>query len=448
MTWHNKVMWTEGMFLQPQHFQQQDRFNGRQLDGRIASSLPWLWGFAALQIDDAALLQGRIMVTAARGVLPDGLAFSVPTDDPAPPAFDVPADVRDQLVVLAVPQSRPGITESDVEAGDGRASAMPPRWRVTDLDVADIHATSLREAPAQIGRLNLRLMLERDTNDGYVTLGVVRVIERRADGRVVLDTHYVPPMLHAPAQPVLNAYLREVHGMLHQRGEALAARLSQPGRGGTGEIVDFLLLQAINRYQPLFGHLQHVPVLHPERLYDLCLGVAGELATFREQKRPPAYPDYRHDDLAGCFRPVIADLRQSLSMVLEQTALPIELQERKHGIRVAIIADPELLRSALFILAVNAQMPNEALRMRFPTQVKIGPAERIRDLVNLQLPGVTLRALPVAPRQIPYHAGFTYFELETRGNELWKQLETSGGLAMHIAGDFPGLSMEFWAVRG
>ena len=26
MTWQNKVMWTEGMFLQPQHFQQQDRF--------------------------------------------------------------------------------------------------------------------------------------------------------------------------------------------------------------------------------------------------------------------------------------------------------------------------------------------------------------------------------------------------------------------------------------
>ena len=97
----------------------------------------------------------------------------------------------------------------------------------------------------------------------------------------------------------------------------------------------------------------------------------------------------------------MADLRQSLSMVLEQTAIPIDLQERKYGMRVAIISDIELLRTAVFVLAVNAQMPGEALRQRFPTQVKIGPAERIRDLVNLQLPGVTLRALPVAPRQIP-----------------------------------------------
>ena len=445
MTWHNKVMWTEGMFLQPQHFQQQDRHHGRQLEGRLSASSAWPWGFVSLQVDDAALLQGRIVVNSARGVLPDGLAFAVPADDPAPPAFEVPADARDQIVVLAVPMLRPGVAESDVEAAAG---SMPPRFHAADLDVADSHAASLREAPLQIGRLNLRLLLARDANEGYTAIGVVRVVERRADGRVTLDLQYVPPMLHAPAQTVLDSHLREVHGMLHQRAEALAGRLAQPGRAGVGEITDFLLLQVINRHQPLFAHLQRLPVLHPERLYELCLGLAGELSTFRDPRRPAAYPEYRHDDLAGCFRAVIADLRQSLSMVLEQTAIPIELQDRKHGIRVAIIPDVELQRTASFVLAVNAQMPGDALRARFPTQVKIGPAERIRDLVNLQLPGVTLRALPVAPRQIPYHAGCTYFELETRGNELWKQLETSGGLAMHIAGDFPGLALEFWAIRG
>lgn len=445
MTWHNKVMWTEGMFLQPQHFQQQDRFAGKQLETRLSATQVWPSGFLSLQVDDAALLSGQIVLTAARGVLPDGLVFSIPADDPAPPAFDVPGDTREQLVVLAVPLSRPGVADSDVEVTTG---AMPPRYRVSDIDAADCHAASLREAPLQIGRLNLRLMLARDANEGYATLGVVRVVERRADGRVVLDLNYVPPMLHAPAQAVLDAYLREVVGLLRQRADSLAGRLAQPGRAGVGEINDFLLLQTINRHQPQFMHLQRLPVLHPERLYFQCLALAGELSTFRDAKRPPDYPEYRHDDLATCFRMVVIDLRQSLSMVLEQTALPIELQDRKHGVRVAIIADVELQRTAMFVLAVNAQMPGEALRARFPTQVKIGPAERIRDLVNLQLPGVTLRALPVAPRQIPFHAGCTYFELETRGNEMWKQLETSGGLAMFIAGDFPGLTLEFWAIRG
>ncbi|WP_271009465.1 type VI secretion system baseplate subunit TssK [Paucibacter sp. B51] len=444
MTWHNKVMWTEGMFLQPQHFQQQDRYVARQIDGRIQAALPWAWGFSRLQIDEAALLQGRVALPSARGILPDGLVFDIPGDDPAPLAYEVPADVRDQVLVLALPLSRPGVAESDVEAADG---AMPPRFRALDLDAADIHAASLREAPLQIGRLNLRLMLERDAGEGYAVLGLTRIIERRADGRVVLDSQYVAPMLHAPAHAVLDSHLREVQGMLHQRGEALATRLAQPGRAGVGEIADFLLLQTVNRQQTVFTHLQRLPVLHPERLYAQCLELAGDLSTFREQRRPLAYPAYRHEDLASCFRAVMTDLRQSLSMVLEQTAIPIELQDRKFGIRVALIPDLELQRTASFVLAVNAQMPGEALRSRFPAQIKIGPAERIRDLVNLQLPGVMLRPMPVAPRQIPYNAGYTYFELETRGNELWKQLETSGGLAMHIAGDFPGLSLEFWAIR-
>jgi type VI secretion system protein ImpJ len=87
------------------------------------------------------------------------------------------------------------------------------------------------------------------------------------------------------------------------------------------------------------------------------------------------------------------------------------------------------------------------LRKRFPAQSKIGPVEKITNLVNLQLPGVPVHSVPVAPRQIPYHAGFAYFELD-QTNELWGQLKTSGGVAIYVAGEFPGLTMEFWAIRG
>jgi len=444
MTWHNKVVWTEGMFLQPQHFQQHDRYLAHQLDARITNNLAYGWGFFSLVLDEAAQTQGKLAISSASGVLPDGTAFSVPNHDAAPLALDIPADARDELVVLAVSLARPGVAESDAEDSGG---SMPPRFCVAEVNVGDTNASGERDAPLQIGRLNLRLILARDASEGYSHIGVAKVVERRADNRLVLDTTYIPPTLHASNNPILDGYVREVHGLLHQRGEALAARLGQPGRGGVGEIADFLLLETVNRNQPVFEHLQKVSVLHPERLYLTGLSLAGDLATFRDKRRPASLPAYQHDDLAPCFRALMQDLRQSLSMVMEQTAIPIELQDRKYGVRVAIIPDVELQRTASFVLAVGAQMPADALRVRFPTQVKIGTVERIRDLVNLQLPGVTLRPLPVAPRQIPYHAGFNYFELETRGNEMWKQLESSGGLAMHIAGDFPGLELQFWAIR-
>jgi type VI secretion system protein ImpJ len=300
----------------------------------------------------------------------------------------------------------------------------------------------------QVGALRLRLLRERDAADVYSRIGVAQVVERRLDNSVLLQRSYVPPTLHVGSDPALGGFLRELHGLLHQRGEALASRLGQPGRGGVAEIAEFLLLQTINRFEPLVAHFLAHRLLHPERLFAACVQLAGDLATFSHSaRRPPEFAEYRHDALRESFAPVIAELRRSLSMVIEQSAVPIELQERSYGVRVAVIADKELLRSASFVLAVNAQIPAETLRARFPTQTKIGPAERLRDLVNLQLPGLALHSMPVAPRQIPYHAGFSYFELE-RSGDLWKQLERSGGMAMHVAGEFPGLEMEMWAIRG
>jgi type VI secretion system protein ImpJ len=64
-----------------------------------------------------------------------------------------------------------------------------------------------------------------------------------------------------------------------------------------------------------------------------------------------------------------------------------------------------------------------------------------------QVPGIRLNALAVAPRQIPYHKGMIYFELN-KNHELWKELEESGTIAIHFSGDYPGLELEFWAIRG
>jgi len=245
----------------------------------------------------------------------------------------------------------------------------------------------------------------------------------------------------------LSTFMTELLGLLQQRGEALAGRVSATGRGASAEIADFLMLQVINRYEPLVAHLADSGLLHPEDLYRLCIMAAGELATFTSSsKRRPVLGRYRHERLRESFEPVIAALRAELSAVLEQSAIPIPLEPKKFGIHVAAVSDRALFTSAVFILAARADTPGEELRRGFPQQLKIGPVEKIRDLVNLQLPGVPVHAVPVAPRQIPYHAGFVYFELD-QSHELWQQLKNSGGVAVHVGGEFPGLAMEFWAIR-
>jgi type VI secretion system protein ImpJ len=445
VTWDNRILWSEGTFLQPQHFQQHDRAIEASVELRTRSMRPYSWGFLELVIDESLLELGKLGLRSARGVLPDGTPFDCPARDPLPPPMDVPPTLRDALVVLALPMRRPGVDESDL--GSAGADSLA-RYVAGELEVKDSNASFDRTALIQIGRLRLRLLKEADVSAAYCGLGVARVIERRADNRVLLDAGYIPSLLDVAAAAPLASQLRDVHGLLHQRGDALATQMSQPGPGGIAEIAEFLWLKTINRFEPLFAHLAATTPLHPETLYAACLALAGELSTFtRDSRRPIAYPVYRHDDLAGSFGPVVADIRRSMSMVLERSAVPIELQTRAYGLRVAAIPDSDLVKTARFVLAAKAQLQPERLQASLPTLMKIGPVERIRDLVNLNLPGIALRSLPVAPRQIPYHAGFLYFELD-RGGDLWKVTEQSRALAMHIAGEFPGLELEFWAVRG
>jgi type VI secretion system protein ImpJ len=444
MSIHNKVVWSEGLFLQPQHFQQQDRHVERYVETRCEALASHSWGFTEVEIERDFLSIGKFGLRRIAGVFPDGTPFRMPDDDPLPPPIDIDANVRDQVVYLALPLRRAGEPEVD---RTGAAEGLT-RYDIQESQARDASSGSADSVLLEVASLRARLLVAADLTDAYAAVPLAHIVESRADKQVVLEDRFIPSVLRARAAARLTTVSTELLGLFHQRGEALSGRVVGTGRGAAAEFADFLMLQAVNRYEPLFSHYAEAGAVHPERLFQTYVTAAGELATFTTTaKRPPRFPPYRHDRLRESFEPVIASLRASLSAVLEQNAIAIPLQSRKFGISVAIVPDPTLYGSAVFVLAARADIPAEELRRRFPAQLKIGPVEKIRDLVTLQLPGVPVSALPVAPRQIPFHTGYAYFELDQH-SELWEQLKSSGGLALHIAGEFPGLAMEFWAVRG
>jgi len=444
MSWYSKVVWSEGLFLRPQHFQQQDRYHEWLLEARARGLGGHFWGFLQLELDEAALLTGKVALARASGVLPDGTPFDFPAAHPAPEALDFPAEIRNEVVYLTLPLRRANAVET---ARPGQSSAELARQRHAEEELLDSAGTGSTTEPIEVGLPQLRLTPSAQGEGGFVRIGVARVLERRSDNAIVLDRSYIPPLLSCAASPLLSGWLQEIRGLLAQRGQALAARLGQPGAGGLGEIADFIFLLTVNRHQPVLDHLVALSQLHPERGFTRLLELHGELATLaRAEHRPLALPAYQHDALETCFAPLLRELRLALATVLEQNAIPIELKDHKQGRYVGLIADRSLLRQASFVLAAKARLPGETLRTRFPAQVKLGPVERIREIVNLQLPGVRLTPLPVTPRQLPYHAGFSYFELDKSG-ELWDQLEQSGGIGIYITGEYPELELALWAIR-
>jgi type VI secretion system protein ImpJ len=444
MSENNRIIWSEGLFLRPQHFQQQERYLESWIEGRTAALRPHSWGFTELEIERDLLAIGKLGLRRARGVFPDGTPFAMPENEPLPSPLDIGTQLRDQVIHLALPLRKSGALQS-TRTGNG---AQLTRYRSRDQDARDVTTESAVATELEVAALNTRLMAQSEPADDFARIPLAHVVECRADRQVVLDDRFIPTVLKTGAAGRLATFLMELQGLLHQRAEALAARAVASGRGGAAEIADFLMLQVVNRYEPVATHLASSPALHPEDLYRLALEITGELSTLTaSSRRPPQFPTYRHDALRASFEPVINALRACLSVVMEQNAIPIPLAHKKFGISVASVADQTLFDSAAFVLAARADVPSEDLRRRFPAQVKIGSVEKIRDLVNLQLPGIGLQPMAVAPRQIPYHAGFAYFELD-RTNELWRSLKGSGGIAIHSSGDFPNLAMELWAIRG
>ncbi|MEL6466893.1 MAG: type VI secretion system baseplate subunit TssK [Pseudomonadota bacterium] len=444
MSWDSKVLWTEGLFLQPHHFQQADRYTEALVGGLARRISPYAWGVNTLEIDEEVLKVGQFAIKSCSGLTQDGTVFRVPSAEDHPPALEVPDTIKDCVVYLTVPQRRQGAIEVDMTGAELSAARLRP----AELEISDVTSTGKKAVTMGVGKLRLQFALEVDDLSDRLCIPIAKIIEVKSDREIVLDKAFVPSCIDCRAAGALGDFVRELDGLLGHRKAALAGRLSEGGNTkGVAEISDFLLLMCVNRAQPVMQHVARIENLHPESFYRLCVGLAGELATFMAvDKAAPEFPAYSHDNLTATFNPVIKALRQYLSSVLEQTAISIPLDPRKYGISVGVIADRKLLSTAGFVLAVQADVPAENVRRHFQNQTKIGPVEEIRQLVNSALPGIPLRPLPVAPRQIPYHAGVVYFELDG-DSPHWGKMSTSGGIAVHVSGEFPGLKMELWAIR-
>ncbi|WP_372989433.1 type VI secretion system baseplate subunit TssK [Sulfitobacter sp.] len=444
MSWDSKVLWNEGLFLQPHHFQQADRYTESLVAGLARRIGPYVWGVNALEIDDEVLKFGQFAIKSCAGLTHDGTVFRVPSSEDHPPALDVPEGVKDCIIYLTVPQRRQGALEVDMTGAELSAARLRPG----EIEVTDVTSTGKKAVTMGVGKLRLQFALGVDDLSDRLCIPIAKIIEVKPDKEVLLDKSFIASCLDCNAAGPLKDFMRELDGLLGHRKTALAGRLSEGGSTkGVAEISDFLLLMCVNRMQPLVKHLSQIENIHPQEFYRVCLCLAGELATFMaNDKSAPAFPPYAHDNLTATFNPVVKVLRQYLSSVLEQTAVSIPLDPRKYGISVGIIADRKLLSTAGFVLAVQADIPAENVRRHFQNQAKIGPVEEIRQLVNSALPGIPLRPLPVAPRQIPYHAGVVYFELDG-DSAHWGKMSTSGGIAVHVSGEFPGLKMELWAIR-
>jgi type VI secretion system protein ImpJ len=396
-----------------------------------------------LEVDVQYLNLGKVVVNRASGVLPDGSLFEL-SGAMEPLVLQVPANTGRQAVYLALPLA----TENQVEVRRQEQGDVLARYVACETEIGDSNAGVDARCQIHCARPDLRLMLGEGPSDPfYVRLQVAQVQDSTQEGGVKLEADFVPTFIYLQGSGYVSSCLKEVISLLATRGDAIASRIQGGGASAGAQVGDFLMLQLINRAELILRHYQGQTQVRPELLYRELLAILGELSTFAcDNKRAQLAVQYQHGDQGASFRGLMEGLRTVLSSVLEQHAIELTLQQRQYGVLVCPVSDLKLLGTATFILAASAQCDTEELRHRLPAHLKIGPVERIRELVNLHLAGIKVQPLPVAPRQIPYHASKTYFMLELSPRDI-AQLEQSGGFAFHASGEFAELELHFWAIR-
>ncbi|EIM18770.1 type VI secretion system baseplate subunit TssK [Pseudomonas chlororaphis] len=442
-----RVAWVEGMLMEPQHFQQQERFFEHLIDTRARSLRPFGWGFVALEIDRGLLEQGKFALRKAKGIFPDGTPFSMPEDVPIPLPLELGDGCQGKVICLSVLLDIPGNAQMDLLHDEFKGS----RFRTLDAEIADRnHGASLEGTPRvctlQLGSLVTRLSLAEGISSAESALPVGFVLEVTSDRRICLDERALPPLLDFRAIGWLPGATTELLGLISQRLESVFRPDVHRTAGGLSELLELLLLQTLSAYNLRLNHLLSCALVHPETLFETLLSLLGSLSIIPGGERLWDRPDlvYLHDEPHNSYFQLFASIRRALSLVIEAPAVALSFIDRGDGIYLC--QNDSQLRLEKLVFAVSCSLSGEHLRSYFPAQVKLGAVEKIIQLIDLQLPGARLTPMASPPRHIPYYPHSIYFEVD-HADPLYKEMMAGSALALSIVGDFPDLHFDVWGLR-
>src|SRR5712692_849659 len=206
-----RIVWSKGMFLTPQHFQAHDSFLEDNLQFRFDASHFANWGVTDLGIDQESLTNGLFTLHHCRGVLPDGLAFSIPETDQPPPgralADHFPPTQETLDVHLAIPERRPrGKNFTLTVAPEAPENQSTTRY-VAETSMLLDETGGADEKPVQLARKNFRLLFGGESLDGSTTLRIAQVT-RSPSGLYILNPRFVAPCLNIASTEYVMMLLR------------------------------------------------------------------------------------------------------------------------------------------------------------------------------------------------------------------------------------------------
>jgi type VI secretion system protein ImpJ len=440
----SRVVWAEGMYLAPQHFQAQNRYFEEAVHFAMAGLWSDAYGFAACQLDPDALRNGTVSLLHARGMFQDGLPFDIPECDPPPAPYNIAEQFHpatDSLTVaLAVPRwfaDRQNCDLTSMPNGDARYTGV--------VEMVCDENTGRDEKPVRLGRKNVSLVVQPTGGEDLLTLPLARVM-RDQSGHFMFDLAHIPPCVRLSASTRLSSMLQRLVDILEEKSAVITQeQQSSGGKFQTGmsarQVSQFWFLHAINSSLTPLRHLLLTKHGHPGELFREMSRLAGALCTFGLDTHPRSLPAYDHYDPEPGFLFLEDHILRHLEIVVPSQAIVVKLKPASRYFYEGEIKDQRCLGRSRWILGIRSPVGEGELISKTLQLVKFCSAQFVPELVKRALPGLTLTHMQVPPSAIAAKVDSQYFTVN-RSGPCWEHVMQTRNVGVYVPGELPAPEME------
>lgn len=435
MRFLSRVVWSEGMYLSPHHFQTQSRYFEDSIAFLAASLWHQPWGLLHAELDQKAIRNGSAVLLHASGIFPDGLTFELPDSDPPAPARNLlelfpPTDAALPLY-LTVPARRDNGFDLDPAAAPNSS-----RFSIMQRTLRD-ETNGVDEREVELGQKNIRLSTEAELNPSLLSIPIARVL-RDGRGHLIYDEEFIPACLRLSASEPLMLLVKRLLDAIGEKSATVSRSARRQGRFEAGtaalDVANYWFLHALHSAIPPLQHLSATRHAHPEDVFVEMSRLAGALCTFSFESDPRQLPAYDHREPGPAFRALDAHIRRHLEIVVPSNTVTLDFHPVEPYIQAADVRDERCLRRARWIFGVRSSLAESDLLRQVPRLVKVCSSKFVPELVRRALPGMVLTHLPVPPAALRAEADMQYFSIETSG-PCWEHILQTRSVGVYIPGE-------------
>ncbi len=428
------VVWSEGMYLAPHHFQAQSRYfeDTAAFLAQNLSSYPW--GLIHLEMDAKAVANGSVSLLHASGIFPDGLMFDMPSSDARPAIRAVsslcePTDSEIRLH-LAVPVRNRNSPDDN---------ANHPRYSAILRTLRD-ETNGLDEYDVEFKRKNITIVAERELTPDCLALPIARLV-REASGHFRYDGEFIPPLLRVGASESLTHMLRRLLEVIAEKCAAISRPIQTGKQFEAGslpmDIANYWFLHALHSALPPLRQLVEATHSRPSDCFLELSRLGGALCTFSLDSDPRTLPSYDHGAPGPAFLALAKHIQQQLEIVVPSNTVTLQFSPAEPFIHAAPVRDERCLYRSRWVLGVRSSIGGSEQLHLVPRLVKICSARFVPELVKRALPGMTLTYLPVPPSALRAEVDMQYFAIDTTG-PCWNHILQTRKVGVYIPGEIAG----------